>query len=707
VIRIVFILLLSVVVVGVFVTLRPDPALAMVERVEIQSRSLVAEGASFGLVGPYVRLAGRLHYSVDPESKFNSAIRDLEFAPKNARGQVSFSGDFVLLMPLNPSRSNGRLLYDVSNRGNIVALGSFNDAQGRSGARTAADVGNGFLMEQGYAILWTGWNWDVPPSGQTLTIDLPIATQENGAPITGQVSGEIALTAAANSAKHIGMGAIGYEPSEWNPQSARLMVRDPGSDTYTTIPRTRWNFGVPLNAQPQAQYLRDPAWITLSTGFEPGRVYRLTYTARNPPVVGLGLAALRDALSFFRFEKRDSTGMDNPLLTQGGNLPIATLVYGHSQSARVLNTLIWQGLHVDEQGRMVFDGAMIDNAGAGKGSFNFRFAQTSRHFSPDIELDYPTDFFPFSTVEQIDTVTGERSSLLSEAQRQKAVPRIFIINTSTEYWARSASLLHTDTLGTTDVTPDPSVRLYTIAGGQHAVGTSEQRGSLAHCRSPLDHRPVLRALLSHLDAWVTLDRAPPPSRYPRLSDGTLVSVDAYGQAFPDAPFMRTPNTSLTPPRLNLGARFARDGIADKVPPDRGISYVTLVPAVNEDGLDLAGIRLPGVEVPLGTHTGWNPQNAETGAPNRLSRWFGSFIPFARTIPERNVRDDQRPALTERYASKDDYEAAFAEATLDLVDQELILGLDINPMIERAGQLYEQVMTHSPADESCIFVRTQK
>ncbi|NKB43370.1 MAG: hypothetical protein GKS03_03735 [Alphaproteobacteria bacterium] len=686
---------------------RPDSAHAAVDRIDVQNRSLVADGASFGLVGPYVRLSGRLHYSVDPASEFNAAIHDLSLARQDERGRVTFSGDFVLLMPLNPERGNGRLIHDVTNRGSMVALGRFNDSRGRTAARTSADMGNGFLMEQGYAVLWTGWNWDVVPGAETLTIDLPIATLADGTSITGTVIGEIAPMSPATTAKHVGMGAIGYPPARWNSEGAQLSVRNASDDAYDSVPRDTWRFGRSVKTDAPQLTLRDPAWITLDTGFEPGRVYRLTYTAQNPPVVGLGLAALRDSLSFFRYEARDSIGTENPLTAQGGALPSAALAYGHSQSGRALNTLIWEGLHVDERGRMVFDGVMIDGAGGGKGSFNFRFAQTSRHFSPDIELDFPTDFFPFSTIEQFDTISGERSSLLSEARRLNAVPRIFIVNTSTEYWTRSASLLHTDTLGTTDIPPDPSVRLYVIAGGQHVIGTSNQRGALVHCRSPIDHRPVLRALLSHLDAWVSLDRAPPASQYPRLSDGTLVAAETFRAGFPDAAFMRTPIAPLSPPSLDHGTQFANTGIADKTPPTRGVTYETRVPASNEDGLEVAGVRLPGITVALGTHTGWNPQNAETGAPNRLSRWFGSLIPFARTVTERNATGDPRPAITERYISKDDYVTAYAEATLDLANQEMILGLDINPMIERAGLLYEQVLSHTPSDESCGFASVQQ
>ena len=676
---------------------------AAVDRIEIQDRGLVANGAKYGLVGPYERISGRLHYSVDPESSYNAPIVDLALAPKDARGRVQFSGDFVLLTPLDPARGNGRLLYDVTNRGGIQALGRLNDAIGQGGARTAADVGSGFLFEQGYSLLWSGWDWDVVPGPQTLTIDLPIARQQNGRPITGRVVSEIAPTETTANVRHVGRKAIGYPPIRFNDPNARLSVRDFGSSRYTPLQRGLWSFGRTLDSIQHGLALNDPTWITLANGFEPGRVYRLDYQARNPTVVGLGLAALRDAMSFFRFEAQDSDGTQNPLASNGGNLPKATLAYGASQSGRVLNTLIWLGLHVDEVGRMVFDAAMIDVAGAGKGGFNFRFAQTSRHFSHDIELDFPTDFFPFSSQLQIDTETGVRSSLFDRAHAMDAVPHLFIIQSATDYWARSASLIHTETDGSSDVTPDDSVRIYMIAGSQHVVGTGDQRGMLVHCRNPLDHRPVLRALLSHLDAWVTLDRSPPPSRFPMINDETLVTIQTYRERFPDAAFLRTPEGLLTPPRLDHGPRFETEGIADQVPPMHRTPYTTLVPAADEDGLDMAGIKMPEIEVPLGTYTGWNPQNAATGAPERLSRWFGSFMPFARTVPEKLDRNDPRLAITERYVSKDVYTEAFAAATLNLASQELILGFDINPIIEKAGKRYEQIMTLIPNDESCRYL----
>ena len=685
------------------VSLVSGNGLAAVDRIEIHERSLIADGAAYGRVGSYIRISGRLHYSVDPESPYNSAIADLNLAPTDDRGRITFAGDFVLLTPLDPARRNNRLLYDVTNRGGIQMLGRFNDASGRNGARTAADMGNGFLLEQGYSLLWTGWNWDVAPRPSTLTIELPIARQENSQPITGSVISEMAPLEQTLSTRHIAPGSIGYKPVQANVPNAQLSVRNSNETQYTPVPRQQWRFGRPIDATPDGVALNDDTWITLDSGFEPGRVYRLVYQSRNPPIVGLGLASIRDALSFFRFAQTDSTGNANPLVENDANLPEAVLVFGASQSGRVLNTMILHGLHVDESGRMAFDGAFIDTAGGGKGSFNFRFAQTSRHFGHDIGLDYPTDYFPFSSGTQTDRETQISGSLFDQARALNAVPRVFILNTSTEYWTRSASLVHTETDGSGDIELDPSARLYVIAGGQHVIGTTDERGTLVHCRNPLDHRPVLRALLSHLDAWVTLDRAPPPSQYPKIGADTLVPINVYNERFPGGAFLRRPESQLMPPRLDHGARFESDGIADIVPPRRGPSYVTLVPSPDEDGIDVAGIRLPDIEAPLGTHTGWNPYSADTGAPDRLTTWFGGYIPFARTIPERQDLGDSRLAITERYISKADYLESFAAATLELAGKELILGIDINPMIEKAGVRFDRAMARSVNDESCEYL----
>jgi hypothetical protein len=677
--------------------LAPGGARADVDRVEVLARGVVADGKAFGNVGPYEWLRGKLYFAIEATAAENQAVVDIRATARDGQGRVHFTADFVLLRPLDAARGNGRLLYEVPNRGNVGLLGLFNNGTQGNIPAGAEQAGNGFLMEQGYALLWTGWSWDVPPGNDRLRADLPVAT-DGGKPLQGLVSGEITVNQATASAMHTGLAAIGYEPARIDDPEARLTVRDGAFGTRTPIPRERWHFGRRVDGR----LVYDPAFVTLDGGFKPGQIYTVTFTARGPRVAGLGLAGIRDALLFFRHERTDRLGNPNPLVDMGGELPRAVLAFGHSQSARVLTTMIAQGLIADGRGRLAFDGAFLNAAGAGKGSFNYRFAQATRHFSPDVELDYPTDWFPFTTAPETDPVTGASGSILDKANPGNAVPKLIVANSATEYWARGASLIHVAVDGSADIAPDRRARLYFLAGANHVPATGGERGDLAHCRNPLDQRPVLRALLLHLDGWVTLKKEPPPSMLPLVADGTLGKLSAYTEAMPKIPGLRLPARMLDPPRLDFGPQFAADGIATLVPPKVGKAFTALVPLPDADGLDKAGIRMPELVAPLGTYTGWNPQNAATGAPERLARWSGSFAPFARNENERLAVGDPRPSIAERYSSREAYIEAYAAATLALAKQELIAGSDINPMVERAGALYDRIMAHDPASETCGF-----
>jgi hypothetical protein len=408
-------------------------------------------------------------------------------------------------------------------------------------------------------------------------------------------------------------------------------------------------------------------------------------------------------VAFFRYNRADRVGAPNPLLEPTGELPKFALAFGHSQSGRLLNAMIHGGFLADGRGRGIFDGVYVNVAGAGKGSFNHRFAQASRHFSPDIELDFPTDWFPFSTAPDTDPVAEATASLLDRARGKGPLPKMFIVNSAAEYWARSASLVHTTVDGLNDLAPSAEARVYFIAGGQHNPGRGGDRGMFAACRNSLDYRPMMRALLLQLDAWATLGRAPEPSAYPQLSDNALGSLSQYTDAYPKFAVMRLPTRLLEPPRLDFGPRFAAEGVAEIIPPKAGAPYAARVPLPDQDGLDRAGLRMPDIQVPLGTYTGWNLQNAATGAPERLGRWDGSFFPFARDENERLAAGDPRSSIAERYASRDSYVEAYTAATVALAEKELILAMDVGPMIERAGRFYDRIMAHAPEDEDCDYI----
>jgi len=679
----------------VLVSAIPLPADADVDRVEVLERALLANGASFGNVGPYERLRGRIYFAIEAGAPENQAIADVRLAPRDAAGRITFAADFILLKPLEPARGNGRLVYEPASSGDLTILGAFNNAPPNNLPLGAADAGNGFLFEQGYTILSTGWSWDVPLGNGRLRADLPVAS-DAGKPIYGRVNGEVTVTQAAASARHVAPGAVGIEPLSADDANDLLTVRDSALGPRTPIARNRWRFGYTL----EGRQVFDPAVITLEGDFKPGQIYALTYTARGPRVAGLGLAAIRDALLHFRYERSDRAGAPNPLVAGGGSLPTAVLTYGMAQGARALQSMTYYGLVADARGRLAFDGALMMAAGGGRGSFNSRFAQVGRAAASDFDRDFPTDIFPFATASQLDPVTMVTGGVLD---RPGPVPRLFYVNTAAEYWTRAASLTHTALDGSADLAPDLRARIYMIAGAAQTPAAHGERGTLAHCRGPLDYRPLLRAMLLHLDAWVTLKEEPPPSMVPRLADSTLGPLPEYLESFPKVPALRGPTHVSEPLRLNFGARFATEGVAEIVPPRQGKPFPVLVPMADADGLDQGGIRLPDISVPLGTYTGWNMQNAATGAPERLARAEGSFLPFQIDENQRLAASDPRLSIKERYPTRDAYTKAYAAATLALAEKELILGSDVNPMIERAGRFYDRVMARAPTDESCAYL----
>ncbi len=650
------------------------PAHAEVVRVEVLSRKPFAEGMAFGTVGAYEKVSGRLHYAVDPNHRANARIVDLKLAPRDARGRVVFAGDFILLKPVDLAKGNHRLLYDVNNRGGLPILPRLNRGEGSNDPETAAHAGNGFLMRQGYSLLWSGWNWDVLPGGGRMQIDLPIAT-ERGKTITGRVAAEIVVNERSDLEPVAWGDSRGYEAVDASTnRDATLTVRDEQRAPRALIGRERWRFA-------------DPTHVRLDGGFEPGRIYELVYTARDPRVVGLGLAAIRDAISFFRFAAQDAQGTPNPLAVaraEGSSRPDPekVIIFGISQSGRVIQHMLYEGLHVDETGRMAIDAAMLHVSGGARGSFNHRFAQTTRHPSPLEDHQYPADLFPATTVPAVDPVTGAKGDALGLAKALGKVPFLMYTLTSTEYWTRAASLLHTDVTGSRDAAVDERARIYFIAGGQHGIAASRDR-VYENSPNPLDHSPPLRALLLALDRWATTGAPPPQSAYPRIDRGDLVSVSLYADAFPPIPGARVPRQNLQPPRLDLGPRFRADGIPTSVPPGLGTAFFTLVPAADADGNDRAGIRLPELVVPLGTYTGWNLRPPAMGASNQLARWSGSFFPFAATESERAKTGDPRPSLEARYPTKGDYVRSVEAAVARLLEQGFLLEEDAAAYLARA------------------------
>ena len=643
------------------------PAFADVTRLEIARREVVLQGRAFGAAGPYEKLVGTVHFALDPSAPRNQRIVDLGLAPRNARGLVEFSADVYVLKPVDPAKGNGRLLYEAGNRGTKRILPVFQNGVGADDPSTEADFGNGALMQQGFTLVWMGWQWDVPAGRMRMAI--PIAT-EAGRTITGLVRGNIIPGANATTALIADRGHEAYPVVDPDGREHVLYVRTLPTDALTVVPRERWRFTA-------------PGTLTLDGGFEAGRIYDVVYRARDPRVVGVGLAGTRDLISFF---KHATAAQGNPV--PGIRHAIG---WGVSQTGRFLRHFVYEGFNEDTAGRQVFDGVFDQVGGAGRGSFNHRFGQQSRDQLQHFNIQYPVDMFPFTDDDQTDPVTGTRDGLLAAARRSGTVPKMVHLLTNSEYFNRAGSLVHTDPGGTADVAPPPTSRIYMVASAPHIVGpfppapyTDKDFVGQADM-NPLVYTPVIRALFRALDRWVAEGVAPPPSRYPTLADGTLVTPEKAG--WPAIPGVHMPPAPMTTYHLDFGPEWHQGRVTIE-PPRLGAAFVSLVPAVDDAGNDRAGIRLPEIAVPLATHTGWNYRRPDIGAPDRLASEIGAYRPLPRTAADRTSTGDSRPSIQERYASREDYLGRIALAAVALVRDRYLLAEDVPDMLTRAAAHYD-------------------
>ncbi len=620
----------------------------MIRSIEIQRTEPVAGGAAFGDVGGYVRMTGIAKGEVDPDGPANRGIANIDKAPRNARGRVEYQADIYILRPADPSRGNGRILYEVNNRGRKMLFGTLMDGvAGNNNPDTPAEFGNALPLRLGFTLVWSGWDPDAPRANGGLALVAPVAT-EGVQPIVKVVRDELV---SATRGGAVDVFRLSYEAASLDPSQARLTVRRKHADPRQEIPASGWAFV-------------DSRTIRLlpeGTKPAPGSLYDFRYSAKNPKVQGLGFAATRDVVSWLRHDPAAADITGRPMTH--------ALAIGISQAARYLRDHISQGFNRDEKGRRVFDGVLAHIAGVGRVFFNEPFAQPARTGTQHEDHDYPENAFPFSTAILKDPITGQRGSML---RHDGTDPLLIESNTATEYWQKGASLLHTDPLGTRDIALPANARVYMIAGTQHGgrVGAPSDPGPAVNPRNPHNPMPAVRALLVALDEWVVAGREPPPSRVPTLADGTLVPADAAG--FPDVPGVAVARMSnvVSPP----------GDWVDPQPPSA--VYRTLVSRVGADGNEVAGIRLPDIAVPLGSYTGWNlykPPHPE----GELADRDGSFIAFAATRAERETTGDPRPSLAERYPDRAAYVAKVEDVTATLVRDSLLLPEDAARYLERA------------------------
>jgi len=672
---------------ALLLALTPSLSEARVVRLRIETREVVLNGRSFGAAGPYEKLVGRVDFGLDPALPANDIVVDLKLAPRNARGEVEASADFYLLKPLDPRRGNGRLFYEVGNRGGKSMLTTFQKAAASLNPKTEAEFGDGALMRQGFTLLWMGWQWDVPMTPPwIMRMEMPVASLEdplavhepgrviadNSKRLVGLVRWNFILNERAPTASLADRNHQGYLALEPNAPENVMTVRDEPTAKGQVIPRARWRFTNGLT-------------VALDGGFEPGRIYDVIYKSANPRVLGCGLAGTRDLISFFKY----NTSPENP--SPGLKYAIG---WGVSQSGRFLRHFLYQGFNADEQGRQVFDGVFDQVGGAGRGSFNHRFGQASRDALQFFNILFPVDLFPFTDGPSTDPETGKVDSLLARAVATNTVPKVFHLLTNSEYFNRAGSLVHTDPTGTKDAELPPNTRVYMIASAPHGPGpfppASNAGGGMVGraALNPLDYRPAVRALFRALDRWVVEDTLPPASAYPRLADGTLTSPDRAG--WPSIPGFQLPQQPLRAYHLNFGADWDK-GIVSVDPPEVGKPFGFGVPAVDADGNVRAGIRLPDIAVPLATQAGWNYRHASIGAPDRLAGEIGSYIPFAQTRAERERASDPRLSIEERYRGRDEYVGKLATAAVDLVERGYLLPEDVPDLLKRAAAHYDWAM----------------
>lgn len=626
----------------------------MATRLEIHSRSSVLNGQAFGTAGAYERIAGTIRFSADPSHPINQRVTDIGLAPRNAEGRVEFAGDFYLLRPVDPAKGNRRLLLDVVNRGRKVALGMLNSAPRVPDPQTPEEFGNGFLMRHGYTVAWVGWQADVPRRDGLMALDVPRARG-----VTGFIRCEMRPNKRVETLPLADRYHVPNPTLDLNDREARLLVKEHAGAAAVELPRGAWRFS-------------DPGHIALDGGFTPGAIYDVTYRSAEPPVVGLGFLAVRDTGAWLRWADAAS---GNPCADQIDR----AYLFGVSQTGRFLRHMLHLGLDEDEQGRMVFDGVIPHIAGARRGEFNLRLGQPSLNAKEAVgELP------PFHDAE-----------LFARLRQRARTPRIFLTNSSAEYWRGDASLIHTDPEGRRDLEPADFVRIYLLAGTQHTPGAlppleaDANTGDRGQQRfNVVDYAPLMRAALVHLDRWVCEGVAPPASVFPRLADGTATPAETLAAFFQRLPGVRFPDRIMRPKPLDFGPDIER-GIA-QYPPKAGASYSTYVSALDVDGNEIGGVRPPELLVPLATYCGWNLRHPDQGAPGDLMQMMGSTLPFPRTRAERERARDPRASIEERYGSRAGYLRAVREAVEKLVANRSVLAEDFDAIVGRAGRLWDYI-----------------
>ena len=634
-----------------------------------RSESVTFGGTYFGSVGQYEKIRGTAYGEIDPSDPQNTVITDIEFAPINRRGMIEYSMDIFILKPKDLDKGNHRILFDFNNRGQM-RVGKLNDAVLTNDPSTGGDAGTGFIMNLGYTVVSNGW--DAGANGfQDMKINVPMATR-SGNPISGPSYEYIVFDNSTSSAY-----ALTYPAANSDKSQATLTVRARLDDIPVEVPGIEWGY---TSSERTAVKL-----LPEGTQFKQSYIYEFTYTATDPLVTGVGLAATRDFVSFLR---HGTTEEGNPL---AGDVK-HTFSYSISQPSRTLNDFQELGFNEDVYGHRVFDGILSHTGGGNGDQINYRFAQTGRTERNRQNHLYPEGMFPFAHQVLTDHLSGQTAGRSQRCVASCTCPKRFEVNTANEYWVKACSLLHTDTQGN-DLTDPENVRFYLLSGLAHIVGEVNDIGQGQQYTNPVAPYAAHRALLIALDQWVTFGTTPPESRVPRRTENAAIAVPVLGSqtgfvpqeelGWPYIPGVTYNGLITTRYLLDFGRQFD-NGILSDYPPSvvECPTYAIFVSKVDEDGNEVAGIRLPPVEAPVATITGWGLRR-EGFSENEGLESDGQYIPFAKTRSDRIATGDPRLSLEERYADHEGYVAAVERAARKLGEERFLLPVDVKKYIEEA------------------------
>jgi len=670
----------------------------MIVAIVVERKEPFAAGHEFSAAGAYEKLVGRVYGEVDPASPLNQVIVNLDKAPLSRTGKVAYCAEFYLLKPLDMARGSGKIFYDVVNRGNKRILAFMNDAPENNDPSDLEAAGNGFLMRQGYAIVWSGWQGDLIAGGHRLAIQVPVAT-ERGREIVAAVRTEIVVTKEGVFSYPLSgdRRVMSYESATNDKSKASLTIREKSYGPRIPVPDQEWEFAVAERDVATGKSESRPSTrdLYLRSGFKPGHIYEFTYPAKNPLVLGLGFAAVRDLISFLRYEPHDLEGRSNPLASRADKLEISTAyAWGRSQSGRFLRDFVYQGFNEDESGRKVFDAVAPHAAGGGRLFLNYEFARPITSAQQHTNQLEP-EIFPFAYNAVRDPQTGKEDGIL---KRPSTDPYVVHTQTATEYWQKRGSLVHTDGKGC-DLRIPGKVRIYAFASAPHNApfGSRPRIAGTQQPTNPLNVSAVLRALMVAMDRWVCDGVTPPPSHFPSVQDGNLVPPDRSSTGFPDIPGVRYTGIYNRQLFLDYGPNISRGKIERHPPRELGQGrYVILVPKADQDGNDLAGIRMPLIQVPLATYTGWNLQDKKW-AEDELCGLLGSYIPFPRTQAEREERGDPRLSIEERYRDRGDFVLKVRAAVNSMLENGLLLSEGAEAVVREAEEEFVEIFSDRSLD----------